>query len=399
MRVGLIINPVAGIGGSVGLKGSDGLDTVVQARARGAVPRATQRVLEMLMALGQSAHQIKWVAPIGPMGGDLLGTLKLPVELVPGTSQTGSVQTTTAADTVRITESLYAAGIGLLVFAGGDGTARDLHAVLADRLPVLGVPAGVKMHSGVFATSPRTAAEVLLQLVSGKLVSGVRAEVRDVDEEAARDGIARSRWHGEMLIPMAGGFIQQTKIGGREDDALALEDIVQGVCALVGDDSGRPWIFGPGGSMLAIKERLGGQGTLLGVDVRLPDSTWCIDVSETDLLAILGSPRSLSDLSDRPTGAVDQSQVRQAPRLVISFGRNQGIVFGRGNQQLSPRVLARMDRHEDIVLLASRSKITGLEGRPLLLDTGDAALDRQLAGVWQVLCGFDDRLLYRVEPA
>jgi len=232
------------------------------------------------------------------------------------------------------------------------------------------------MHSGVFATSPRTAAEVLAQLVSGKLVSGMQADVRDVDEDAARDGIARSRWHGEMLIPMAGSFIQQTKIGGRENEGLALEEIVQGVCALVAQDADRPWIFGPGGTLLAIKQRLGVRGTLLGVDVRMPDGTWRVDVSEANLLAVPGSPR-----------------------LSISFGRRQGIVFGRGNQQLSARVLSRMDRHHDIVLVASRSKIAGLEGRPLLLDTGDSALDRQLSGVWEVVCGFDDRLLYRVEPA
>ena len=371
MRVGLIINPVAGVGGSAGLKGSDGAATVAQALARGAVPRATERARDMLISLGPIAHQIQWLAPIGPMGGDLLQSLELPTQLV-----AGSTDLTTAADTVRIAESLRAAGIGLLVFAGGDGTARDLHSVLGDRLPVLGVPAGVKMHSGVFATSPRTAAEVLAQLVNGKLVSGVRAEVRDVDEEAAREGIARSRWHGEMLVPMAGGFIQQTKIGGREDDGLALEEIVQGVCTLVTEDERRPWIFGPGGSLLAIKERLGCQGTLLGVDVRLPDGSWRRDVSETDLLTVQGTPK-----------------------LVISFGRNQGIVLGRGNQQLSPRVLSRMDCPADIVLLASRSKIAGLEGRPLLLDTGAAALDRQMAGLWPVLCGYDDRLLYRVEPA
>ena len=173
MKVGLIINPVAGIGGSAGLKGSDGVDTVAQALARGAVPRATERARDMLIALGPIARQIQWVAPIGPMGGDLLHALELQVQLV-----SGPTNFTTAADTVRIADSLRAAGIGLLVFAGGDGTARDLHAVLGDRLPVLGIPAGVKMHSGVFATSPRTAAEVLLQLVSGKLVSGVRAEVR-----------------------------------------------------------------------------------------------------------------------------------------------------------------------------------------------------------------------------
>ncbi len=371
MRVGFIINPVAGIGGPAGLKGSDGVDTVSQALARGAIPRATERAQAMLVAMGDRARDIQWVAPAGRMGGDLLQKLDLPVQLVGG-----APQVTTAADTTRVTGLLRDAGVGLMVFVGGDGTARDLFAVLADRLPVLGVPAGVKMHSGVFATSPRTAAEVLVQLVSGKLVSAMRAEVRDVDEEAARDGIARSRWHGEMLIPLAGGFIQQTKIGGREDEGLALEEIVQGVCTLVAAAADRPWIFGPGGSLLAIKQRLGGVGTLLGVDVRMPDGSWLIDVSETDLLAIPGSPG-----------------------LSISFGRRQGIVFGRGNQQLSARVLQRMDRQRDIVLIASRSKIAGLEGRALLLDTGDPALDRQLSGIWEVLCGFDDRLLYRVEPA
>ncbi len=369
MRVGLLINPLAGIGGAVGLKGSDGEDIAAEALRRGAVPRAADRAAAMFGALADARSNIEWWCPSKSMGGELLDSVGVKHTIVYVTPET-----TSATQTFDAMAALQNSGVGLLVFAGGDGTARDIASVIGTSIPVIGIPAGVKMHSGVFATSPRSAAAILLGLQQGELVSSVIAEVRDVDEVAARDGRAASRFYGEMRVPAADGFVQHTKIGGREDDGLAVEEIVQGVCALVSDALHRPLVLGPGGTILAIKERLGTKGTLLGVDVRLPDGGWRLDVGETELLALRGSPL-----------------------VIVGFGRNQGIVFGRGNQQLSAEFLRRLDGRRDIVIVGTRSKLKALGGRPLLLDTGDAALDTRLGGLRDILCGYDDRLLYRVD--
>lgn len=369
MKVGFFINPLAGIGGAVGLKGSDGAAIVEEAFRRGAVARARSRAEAFFSSLGTHAHALTWLTAGGGMGGELLEKLQLTCQVV-----YKPAEQTSADDTIAAVAALRAAGASLLVFAGGDGTARDIIQVIQTTLPVIGIPAGVKMHSGVFATSPRAAAELLAGLLDGELINAIHVEVRDVDEAAAREGRAASRYYGDALTPAAGGFVQHTKIGGREDDALALEEIVQGVCALVTEAGARPLVLGPGGSMLAIKERLGVAGTLLGVDVRLPEGRWLLDVGEADLIAL-----------------------EAEPLLILSFGRQQGILFGRGNQQLCPAFLRRLDWKEDIVVVTTRSKLRGLEGRPLLLDTGDASLDKALTGVWSLLCGYDERLLYRVE--
>ena len=380
MKVGLLINPLAGVGGAVGLKGSDGDAITVEALRRGAVPRAEERTRAMLQSLGDDVHRFQWLCADGVMGGDLLRKLSVSHAVVSGASTR-----TSAEDTRQAVQALLREGVAVLMFAGGDGTARDILAAAGSAVPVIGIPAGVKMHSGVFATSPRSAAALLQGLLNGELVNSVTAEVRDVDEAAAREGRASSRWFGELRVPAAGGFLQHTKVGGREDEALAVEEIVQGVCARIGssrigNEPDRPLVLGPGGTLLAIKDRLIGDaggsmnGTLLGVDVRMPEGRWVFDVMASDLLSLPGNPL-----------------------LILGLPRQQGILFGRGNQQLSAAFLRQLDRSRDIVLVATRTKIMALDGRPLLLDTGDAELDRDLAGLWEVLCGYDDRLLYRVE--
>lgn len=380
MKVGLIINPLAGVGGAVGLKGSDGDAITVEALRRGAVPRAEERTQTMLQSLGDDVHRFQWLCADGVMGGFLLRKLAVSHSAISGVATR-----TSAEDTRQVTQALLREGVAVLVFAGGDGTARDILAAAGSAVPMIGVPAGVKMHSGVFATSPRSAAALLQGLLNGELVNSVTAEVRDVDEAAAREGRASSRWFGELTVPAAGGFLQHTKVGGREDEGLAVEEIVQGVCARIvslrtADEPDRPLVLGPGGTLLAIKERLMGQtggsvkGTLLGVDVRMPDGRWVCDVMASDLLSLPGQPL-----------------------LIVGLPRQQGILFGRGNQQLSAAFLRRLERPRDFVLVATRTKIKALEGRPLLLDTGDAELDRNLTGLWKILCGYDDQLFYRVE--
>ena len=370
LKIGLLINPVAGMGGALGLKGSDGTALQDEARERGGKGRGPERLQAMFRAAPELASAASWLTIGGAMGADLLAELSVPHRVVyqPG-------QPSSAADTQAGAAELIDQAADLVLFCGGDGTARDVLDALGPGALVLGVPSGVKMHSGVFATSPRAAAEVLRALVSGGLVSSRAAEVRDIDEQAVRDGRAASRYYGELRVPEVGGYIQATKVGGREDDDLALLEIVQGCVDRFGD-SEETLVLGPGGTLAAVKQALGGTATLLGVDVRLADGRWLLDVSAAEL-------ESLSP----------------PVRLLLSFGRGQGVLIGRGNQQLSPGFLRDLQPGEQIHVLASRSKLADLDGQPLLLDTGDESLDERWAGLWEVIAGFEDHLLVRVERA
>lgn len=367
-RVGLVINPIAGMGGSVGLKGTDGVERLAEARARGATPAAQERAAEFLRELRAlvSVLDVQWVTGSGELGEDVLRACGCDCAVV----HTAASGATSPQDTEQLLYALLVSGVDLLVFVGGDGTARDVLNVMQDRLPVLGVPAGVKMHSGVFAISPRAAARVVGELLSGQIVSSVLRQVRDfADKASASEGIAL-RAYGELRVPEAGMWLQQTKVGGKESEPLAVEEIIADLQAQSLFD--RPLVIGAGSTCLAFKNALIEGGTLRGVDVRTPDGAWQFDVAEKDLLALSHA------------------------RLVVGFARQQGFLFGRGNQVLSSRFLRRLTWPDDVLIIGTRNKLLSLEGRPLLVDTGDRALDAALCGLVEIVSGFEDRLLYRV---
>lgn len=368
--VGLLVNPVAGIGGAVALKGSDGAEIQQAAAARGGEPRGEGRARRALRAAGPVLRTLRWLTWDGTMGADLLRSEALTCEVLgtPGDPPG-------PADTRQAALALADAGADLLVFAGGDGTARDILQAVGQRLPVLGIPAGVKMHSGVFATTPEAAGEILVRLVEGGLVRSCRADVRDLDEAALRDGVVHPRYYGELLVPDLGAFLQRTKESGRENEAMALGEIVADVAGRVREsDPSMSFVLGPGSTVAAIKDELEMKATLLGVDVYRDGMQIGEDVDARWLEQKLEAPFS----------------------LVVSFSRGQGFLFGRGNQQFSPQFLSRLDR-ADLIVPATRSKLLSLEGRPLLIDTDDADLDRRLAGLVEITAGYDDRLWYRVE--
>lgn len=370
MRFGLLINPVAGLGGSVGLKGSDGAAIQEQARRRGGQARGAARAARALQAGGAALSSVRWLTWGGVMGADVLGAAGLGAEVL-GQPQSPP----SAADTRAAARALRDAGADLIVFCGGDGTARDILDAVGSCVPVLGVPAGVKMHSGVFATTPEAAGAVLRLLVDGGLVRAAVAEVRDLDEAALRQGAVRPRYYGELAVPEQGGFLQHTKEGGRESEALALEEIVAGVSERVRESAG-VFLLGPGSSLAAIKRALGMQPTLVGVDVWHDARQVGTDVDAAWLLDYLDGTDAL-------------------PALVVSFTRQQGFLLGRGNQQFSPALLRRIPRHR-LWVVGTRTKLLSLEGRPLLVDTDDPALDRELAGLVEVITGYQDSVYYRV---
>jgi predicted polyphosphate/ATP-dependent NAD kinase len=374
LRLGFLVNPIAGIGGTPGLKGSDDPELRAAARAAGAVARAPARAQRLLAALGPQANRFEWTSWGGSMGADALAHAGLRVRVL-GSARGESA----AADTVAAARALRSAHVDLLVFCGGDGTARDILAAVGDTLPVLGVPAGVKMHSGVFATTPEAAAAVLAALAEGGLVRAAIGDVRDLDEAALARGEVRARYFGELRVPEMGGFLQHTKESGRENEALALEEIVAEVVERIAASSG-PVVLGPGSSVAAIKRALGMEPTLIGIDVLEDGRQVGTDVSAQWLE---------SQLRARAAAGAEPAT------LVLSFTRRQGFLIGRGNLQLTPAVLRLIGRERTWVV-GTRSKLKSLDGRPLLVDTDDPELDRAWSGLIEIVSGYDDRLWYRV---
>ena len=373
LHIGLLINPLAGLGGSMALKGSDGQEVRERVEQMPAVSRtrAQQRAKRALQMLADAGTAVRFSCWAGTMGETALQGLAQDYQVL----GTVGVDLTSASDTREAAAQLYAAGVDMILFAGGDGTARDIFDVIGTRCPVLGIPAGVKMHSAVFAVSPEAAGELLCRLATGGLV-GVRAqEVRDIDETAFRRGEVRSRFYGEMMVPSEGHYLQQTKVGGREDPDLAIADIA--AWQVENMVQGCTYLIGPGSTTAAIMAELSLPNTLLGVDVVRDQRLLAADADEPQLLQLL---------SEAPGPA----------QLVVTAIGGQGHLFGRGNQQFSPAVIRAVGL-QNITVVAAKSKIARLEGRPLLVDTNDAALDRELCGYRVINTGYDDQVLYRVD--
>ncbi|MFP5383932.1 MAG: ATP-NAD kinase family protein [Gammaproteobacteria bacterium] len=369
----MIVNPWAGVGGPTGLRGSDGPEIRDAALAAGVIPRAGDRCGRFLDALTRrSASKLEMVVWGGPMGADLVATTALACIVAGMPAHTPS----TPDDTQAAARALAAAGVDLLVFVGGDGTARDVCAATGTRVPVLGVPAGVKMYSGVFAVSPEAAAEVVHRLVEGQPVTVQDAEVRDIDEEAFRQDRVASRWFGDLRVPGTGNLVQQVKCGRPANEVQEQRDIAEWVASRM--EPGVVYLVGTGSTPKAVMDVLGLAGSLLGVDAVLDGECIATNLDGTGLAAL----------------------VRRYPatRILLTVTGGQGFLLGRGNQQLSAEVL-RAAGSGNLVILATRDKLEALAGRPLLVDTGDVALDRELAGLKEVVTGYDRRVLYRVAAA
>lgn len=365
LRIALIVNPVAGIGGPAGLAGSDGVDVQRLAAERGSQPKAGERARQFLSGLSAEVA----VTGAGPMGADAVHDAGLRPAVVVDTGAE-----TSGSDTVNVARRAVQEEVDLIVFVGGDGTARDaLAGIGSSEIPMLGIPAGVKMHSAVFALSPKTAASLVAQW---RPEHGVQhAEVADIDEDARRQGLVVSRLHGQALVPNAPARLQGGKLGASvpslgSTDALAtvLETVL---------DAEAAWVFGPGGTTAGVATALGIESSLLGVDLVLPGGETKLGVSARDLEALTEGLRT---------------------QVVLSPIGGQGFLLGRGNQQISPKVLARVAK-PDLIVVATSGKLAQLGGAPLLIDTGDSEQDARLSGYARVHTGPNDTAMLRVHAA
>jgi predicted polyphosphate/ATP-dependent NAD kinase len=353
----LIVNPLAGVGGRLALKGSDDRDLVDAALARGAGRPAPDRARLALESLPPDADIL---AAGGAMGADLAGT-----------AVTAAAERTTAADTRAAARVLADAGVDLLLFAGGDGTAVDVLEAVGDRVPVVGIPAGVKMHSAVFAVTPRRAGELAAAFLAGRVRGDAPAEVMDIDEEALREGVISPRLHGFLRVPVAPGLVQGGKARSGSGEASAQAAVAAHVVDHVLGNA--PALIGPGTTTRAIMTALDLPKSVLGVDVVQDRRLVAADADEETLVALAG-PGVL---------------------LVVTPVGGQGFVLGRGNQQLSARVL-RAIGPDAIRIVATEAKLAALGGRPLLVDTGDADLDAALSGYRRVITGYRHETVYLV---
>jgi len=357
--LGFVINPIAGMGGSVALKGTDG-DAYRVAMSKGAVPVALGRAVR---ALSRLDGDVGILTASGEMGADALNVLGLTHEVVWETSEESAPE-----DTRQACSRFLERRTDLIVFCGGDGTARDVLDSVGDQVPVIGVPSGVKMHSAVFANTPEEAGDAIARFVKGE--TGTRlAEVMDVDEEAFRNGELRTRLYGYVKVPDLGG-LQPPKgaVFGTSDEEQK-EAIAEFVVERM--EPGTIYVLGPGTSTKAVADRLEQPKTLLGVDVYLDGKAILLDSPEKDLLNVLNGKR--------------------AKLLVTPIGR-QGFVFGRGNQQLSPKVIE-MIGMDNLLILATPTKLA--ETPVLHSDTGDVDLDKRLGGYRKVLIGYDQYRMVR----
>ncbi len=365
-KIAVLINPIAGIGGSLGLKGSDEMPTEHYPQSW-QDSRSNQRFARVLACLPSAlVEAVEWLAGAGMGGQDCLQSFDLQCQAL-NNSESGGAQTR------GWVEQALAAEVDLILFVGGDGTARDVCAS-AGSCPVLGVPAGVKMHSGVFAVSPDAAAPILEDFIQGRWLDIEQAEVRDIDEQAFRDGRVKSRLFGELWVPRKGQFLQRTKVSGREVEELVLADIAAEV---VGRCYDADWLLlGPGTTVRAVAEELGVDNTLLGFDWVEQGKTVAADL---DAAAIVKRLESASG---------------EGLAVVTAIG-GQGHVIGRGNQQLSPQALRLLTR-DRLMVVATKTKLSELDGAPLIMDSNDPELDRAWEGPLRVITGYRDEVLYHL---
>ena len=366
-KLGVVVNPFAGIGGALALKGSDGAEIREKALAMGAEKKANEKMAKALSILEALSGQFTVVTASGDMGETICESLGIPYEVI----YTADAVQTEGEDSERAAKAMVDANVDLLLFAGGDGTARNICSVVGTQVPVLGVPAGCKIHSGVYCVSPSAAGQVVSQMIAGELVSEMDAEVRDIDENAFREGKVIAKHYGEMRVPAELTYVQAVKMGGKEDEALVLDDIAAYVGEIIDDEPDTYFVMGSGSTVGAVMDFLGLENTLLGVDVVKQGELIASDVTASELIALT---------HDKPT------------KVILTVIGGQGHILGRGNQQLSPAFIRQIGK-QNMLVVATKQKLQALNGKPLRLDSSDAALDAELTGAFTVITGYKDRVL------
>jgi predicted polyphosphate/ATP-dependent NAD kinase len=355
MQVGLIVNPIAGLGGRVGLKGTDGPGTVAKALDRGAEPQAGPRTKRALARLADRVPGARLHVAPGALGSDWAEGLNLDLNVL-------EIEThsQTARDTRLAVQAM--SDCDLIVFAGGDGTARDVASAARSGQAIFGIPCGVKMHSGVFAISPEAAGALLADVLTtpDRIGWTDEAEVMDIDEAALRQGHIAPELYGHARVPLVRNRMQASKGGLRKDWGAALAGAAAELAKQMDPDT--LYVIGPGTSAGAVMRAEGHTPTVLGIDAMHDGEVVGQDLSAAELERLV---------SDIPV------------RIILGVTGQQGFLIGRGNQQISPKLLAKAGR-DGLIVLAAEDKLMELAQPRLWIDSGDPDLDAELEGFLRV---------------
>ena len=365
-RIGLIANPIAGMGGSVGLKGTDG-EIIKDAIELGATPVVPKRV-EVFLSHIKSKDEIFLLVAPGKMGEDLVSGKGFNYEVI------GHIQQyTTAEDTKRIANLMLEEQVELIIFCGGDGTARDIFDAIKLKIPVVAIPSGVKMFSSVFALNPKAGAQIVDKFIE-ETIDKQEKEILDIDEDAFRDNRLVSKLYGYLVVPKIQNLIQNAKDSskvGRTIDENKYE-IAQQIIETMEEDI--LYLLGPGTTVKSITDQLNLVKSLLGVDAIYNKSLIGKDLNESGIISLLDK--------------------YQNGKIIVSPIGGQGFVFGRGNQQFTPKILKRLGK-KNIIIIGTEDKIKSL--KCLMVDTGDIKTNEMFKGLTKVIIGYKEELIIEIE--
>ena len=367
-KIGLIVNPIAGMGGSTGLKGTDGM--LQEALKRGAKPNSPGRAVKALEILTEIKSEFSILCGSGALGEDEALMAGLSPEIINIEAQNN------AQDTRNLCQEFLKNEVDAIIFAGGDGTARDILDIIHDQVVVVGIPAGVKIHSGIFSQKPEYAGQLLRKFILGELRGTRLAEVMDIDEALYRAGTVSSKLYGYMKVPFDNKLLQGKKSGSLPSEAANQQSMAWDITDYMEQDV--IYLVGPGSTTSHIMKTLELPYTLIGIDAVLNKSLLAQDLSEQGILELM-----------------DKFPAHKIKLILTPIG-GQGIILGRGNQQISSKILMHIEK-KSIIVMASKNKLAQLRGRAFILDTGDKATDEKFGGYMNVVTGYKEYVVYKAE--
>lgn len=364
--IGLIVNPIAGMGGKVGLKGTDSKEILNRAIALGAVMEAPSKALEALKKFCPIKDKLLFLTPSSHMGANICESLDFNYEVI-----YTAKETTDSNDTKNAAKIMKDRDVELIIFVGGDGTARNIYEVVNTDVTVIGIPAGVKIYSPVYANTPKAAGELAFKYLY-HVTPTMESEVIDLDEDAFRNNFVSTSLYGYLKIPYLKEYIQNKKAPTPLTEEASQKSIALDIIDNMKDDIF--YIIGPGTTTKTIMKELGLPYSLLGVDIVKSRKIIRKDCNEEEILTTIKNCNA---------------------KIIVTPTGGQGYLLGRGNQQLSSKVLNLIGK-ENIIIISTSSKIIALDGAPLRIYTGDYATDSQLSGYFRVKTGYGCELMYNV---